>query len=360
MGQVREVDAIETAIIETEKEIAGAAWDIEDTEALDATGDRSLEDMGDGLEGQHEAEEESEQEVEETEGEDDPDAEGEIEEKPEGDATKKAGEDETEKQTQQREPQGEPQGRVPPARLREANERARKAEADRDAERAARAEEAKKFDALQAQVATLTQLLSTQRQAPPREEPKAEPKAVPDIFEDPKGFADHLSQSFQSQLAQRDARFEQMRVENSFALAHAIHKDGFAEAMEAVNKLNAQNPEDRAVVQRIYNSPNPGEALVGWHKRNKTLALVGDDPSAYAERIRTETREALIKDPEFRKQLLADLRQEAERGNGDGSARTTTRLPRNLHRAGSNAGADRLSHLETDDSDQAVADAAWR
>ena len=41
--------------------------------------------------------------------------------------------------------------------------------------------------------------------------------------------------------------------------------------------------------------------MVGWHKRNKTLAEVGDNPTEYRERIAKETREALIKDPEFRK-----------------------------------------------------------
>jgi hypothetical protein len=138
------------------------------------------------------------------------------------------------------------------------------------------------------------------------------------------------------------------------AIAHASHKDTFEKAFAAINKLNPQNPDDRVTVQRIYSSPNPGEALVSWHKRAQTLAEVGDDPAAYRERVAKETREALMKDPEFRKQLIADLRGEAANPGPDGSPRTTTRLPGSFNRApGSNLGTE-------DDSEQAVANAAWR
>src|ERR1700735_1511027 len=74
MGTIREVDAISDAIIATEREIAGNAWGLEDTDPADETGDRALESMGEGLEGQHELEEdddttlEGEESDEESEG----------------------------------------------------------------------------------------------------------------------------------------------------------------------------------------------------------------------------------------------------------------------------------------------------
>jgi hypothetical protein len=352
MGQIREVDAISDAIIETEKEIAGAAWDQEDTERDDSG--RSLEDMGDGLEGQHEADDE------ETEGED---ADGEAESEGEGE-----GEAETAEQIAAKAKPGEtekpperPEGRVPSGKLREANERARALEAERDALKA-QVDKSKgdtqlsdRLDQAMREIAAL----KTAPRPPAAEPPK--PEVIPDIFEDPKGFAEHLTKGFQTELSKRDAQLANQRVETSMAIAHAIHKDTFEKAFESINKLNVQNPDDRMAVQRIYNSPNPGEALVAWHKRNETLSLVGDDPAAYRERVAKETREDLMKDPEFRKQLIAELRGEAAKPGPDGNPRTITRLPKSLNgAAGSNLGADRGDPSQFDDSEQAVADAAWR
>ncbi len=354
MGQTREEDAISTAIIETEKEIAGFAWDIEETEALDASGDRSAESLGDGLEGQHEAEDDEETEVEETEESEETEAEGEADGTGKGEPKPEAEEE------PEQIPRDTPAGRVPSGKLREANERARQAEERARQIEAQRAEDARKLDALQTQIATLTQVVGQRAPTAPVVEPKVEPKAAPDIFENPTGFVDHLQQTFQSELAKRDQALQQIRVENSFAVAHAVHKDAFEEAMGAINKLNPENPDDRAIVQRIYASPNPGQAVVSWHKRNKTLQEVGDDPNAFKERIAKETRESLKNDPDFRKQLLAELRGEALNGGNDGQPRTTNRLPRSLARAGSNVGAARSDPRDSDDSDQAVADSAWR
>lgn len=361
MGQVREVDAISDAIIETEREIAGEAWGIEDTERADSTGNRALESMGDGLEGQHEAAEEDEDaegSEEETEGEEsDEEAEDGEDEEGEDAETEPAGEVKTGQQNREQ----EPAGRVPSGKLREEAEKRRLAETALEAERTARAEERKNFEALQTQVQTLTQLLSGQRQPPQpaKEEPKAEAE-IPDIFENPKGFVEHITSLVQQAVAPVRQDVRKTAVETSFALAHATHKDTFAKAFEAINGLNPQNPDDRVTVQRIYNSPNPGEELVKWHKRTTALARFGDDPDAAEARIREETRQSLLKDPEFRKALLADLKAEASTGE-NGAPRTTTRLPKSIARAGgSNIGVERMDHGAQDNSEQSVADAAWR
>lgn len=343
-------DPITAAMIETEKEIAGFAWDNEETEALDASGDRSLEDLGEGLEGQHE-QGEDDTETEQAEGEES-EAEGEAETVVETVVAAKPGETQPVR--------AEPEGRIPPGRLREANERARTAEAERDALKAdieRRAAESKaQLDLVMREIAALK--TAPREPAKAVEPPKAE--VIPDIFEDPKGFADHLQKGFQSELSRRDAQLANLRVENSMAIAHAFHKDTFDKAWIAVNELKKENPEHQAIVHRIYTSPNPGEALVSWHKRNQTLAEVGDDPAAYRERVAKETRESLLKDPEFRKQLLADMRGEANAGD-DGRPRTTTRLPKSLNGAqGSNVGTSRVDPDQHDGSPQAIADAAWR
>lgn len=365
MGQVREVDAISDAIMETEKEIAGDAWGNEETSALDDTGSRTLESMGDGLEGQHEHEDDDagseEQDGDESGGEEEAE-EGEDGEEGEGEAEAgETGKGKTEVEPKPGEQRREPEGRVPSGKLREEAEKRRLIEEELKTERAARAEERKSFEALQTQVQTLTQLISGQRQQPQaaKEEPPAKAE-VPDIFENPQGFVEHLLASVQQAVAPVRSDLRKTQVETSFAIAHATHKDTFDKAFQAINGLNPQNPDDRATVQRIYNSPNPGEELVKWHRRSTALARVGEDPDAYETRIREETRQALLKDPEFRKALIADMRGEAATGE-NGAPRTTTRLPKSLTRqGGSNLGADRGDHDRFDNSEQSVADAAWR
>jgi hypothetical protein len=355
---LREEDVIDAAIIATEKEIAGGAWDQDESDADASDGDRSLEEMGEGLEGQHEPEDEDESEDEESDGEEESEGEGEADEAAVAAAAAakpKEGEGEPPKPVTTE----QPQGRVPSGRLREANERLRAAEAERDAFKAAvereRAESKAQLDLVMREIAALK--TAPRADAKPPEPPK--PVVAPDIFENPTGFVDHITSQFQQQLAIRDKQIADQRLETSMAIAHTFHKDAFEKAWTAVNALSPQEPETRTIVERIKASPNPGEALMTWHKRNETLARVGSDPTAYEERIRTETREALMKDPEFRKQLIADLKGDAIRGD-NGLPRTTTRVPPSLHRAsGSNVGVDR-GVQQYDDSDQAVAEAAWR
>lgn len=352
---IREVDAISDAIIATEKEIAGEAWGNEDTDAADSTGDRSMEDIGDGLEGQHEAG--SDDDGEEADGEadgDDGEGEGEGEGETEAEAAAAAAAAAAQKPAAE-EP---PQGRVPAGKLREANEARRLAEAERDAVKGQLTTFSEKLEQAMRRIDDLSR---PPRAEPPKAAEPPAPKAAPDIFEDPKAFVDHLTGLIESKLSTTGQQIENNRVETSMAIAHAFHKDTFETAFAAINKLDPRNPDDRATVQRIYKSPNPGEALVSWHKRSQTLAEVGDDPTAYRERVAKETREALMKDPEFRKALVAEMRGEAAQPGPDGSPRSTTRLPGSLRRAaGSNLGAGKHDHREADDSEQAVADAAWR
>ena len=83
-------DVLTAAMIETEREIAVAeAWDKEAT-PLDNDGDHSMEDIGDGLEGQHEPDDDEPEEGDESEGEEGQEDEGEegeesVEAKKDGD-----------------------------------------------------------------------------------------------------------------------------------------------------------------------------------------------------------------------------------------------------------------------------------
>lgn len=354
---IREVDAISNAIIETEREIAGSAFDQEDTE-LDETGDRSQEEMGDGLEGQHEAE--GDEDVDGEEAGDEEESEAEVTAAAAAAVPGKDGKGEPLAAVRTE----EVQGRVPSGKLREANEALRTATAERDALKAQIEKAGGENRSLSDRLDLVMREIGDLKRAPRGDLKAPEPPKVetpPDIFEDPKGFAEYLQKGFQSELSKRDQQFAAQRLENSMALAHVVHKETFEKAWADLNQLNPSDPDARATVQRITASPNPGEALVNWHKRQTTLAEVGDDPAAYRARVAQETRDALMKDPEFKKQLIAELRGEAARAGPDGNPRTTTRLPNSLARAsGSNLGAERSNARGDDDSEQAIAESAWR
>ena len=320
-----EKDILATAMIETEKEIFGEGFDKEEM-TLDETGDTSLEAMGEGLEGQHEPEDEDDEETE-TEG--------------------------KEKLEAKEEPSRE--GRVPAGRLREQTEKVRAAEAERDALKAqleqARAESRKELDAINAK---FDGVLAAMRQQQPVQQtaPEAKAEEPPDLIEDPKGFTEYMQRGFQTELQRRDRAMEEMRVENSLQFAHSRYGEVFTNAMETVKNLDSQNPENLELRRKIYNSPNPGEALVQWHKRAEVLRQVGDDPVKFREQAAAQERERLMKDPEFRRQLLEEMRADAENGD-NGRARTAVNLPRSLSldSGGSSHLADRVS---MDDSDSAV------
>lgn len=349
--------ALEAAIIATDREIAAEAWGQEAAD-LEDSGDRSLEEMGEGLEGQHEDEEAEEGEAEGEESAEAEAAEGDQEVAEQ--TAKKPGEQEPSKPEPQAKPgETEPRrpGTVPPAVHRQVGERARAAETERDALKAQLETERNERNALNAKVDGI--LATLQRQQPvqqTQQPPKTE--IIPDLFEDPKGFVEYQNRTFQSELSRRDQALNDLRVENSMQIAHAIHKDGFTQAFAAIQKLNPQDPESQMTVRRIYGSPNPGEELVQWHRRNETLRRVGNDPAAYEERLIAEAREKLMKDPDFRAQLLEDLRAEAS-GADNGRPRTITRLPKSLNGvAGSSTVRD--SSVDLDGSEQAIADSAWR
>ena len=347
-----EIDEIGNAIDSTNKEIFGEAFEQEEL-TLDETGDRTVEQMGEGLEGQHEPDDDDEVEGEESEGGEESDGEEgegdgkEVKEPPADVAAKTAAEQ-------------EPQGRVPSGKLREANEARRAAEAERDALKA-QIEKTGDTKALSDRLELALRQIDELRRQPAQQQPRQEaPKveAPPDLFENPTGFVDHLQKGFQTELSKRDQQLSNMRLETSFAIAHAFHKDTFEKAFESINKLDPRNPDDRSTVQRIYSAPNPGEALVNWHRRSETLRVVGDDPTKFLESERARMREELLKDPEFRKQIIDAARGEASTAN-NGAPNTTTRLPRSLNQAEGGNRRPAVDPRQFDDSDTAVFSSAF-
>lgn len=337
---------------EKELDILGEAFGETESEVFDdALGDaeldpRALEEMEDLS---------IKPEAEEAEGEDD-EADPEPEAEPEGDEQKRddEGRSKAEERPQDRQqPQREGrEPRIPPARLREANEAKRTAEAERDAAKAQLGELSTKLDMALRQINDLGQRVA-QPQA--RQEP-AEPKAAPNLFEDPEGFVNHLQQGFKTELSQRDQALNELRLSQSLGLAHARHGADFVEADKAVAALAPQtNPDHAGVIRRIMGSRDPGEAMVQWFREQRTLREIGNDPAAYQKRIRDE----IANDPKFREELLASLREEARNAN-NGRGNTVTRMPRSLSSVPGGREAQQADPSLYDNSESAVMDFALK
>ena len=98
---------------------------------------------------------------------------------------------------------------------------------------------------------------------------QSQPQQRPDMFADPEAWEAHIASQMERKFTER------MLNANLHATAEK-HGKAFDEAYEAL--LNKGDP---VLVQRIIGSVDPGSEIMKWHKRETTLANVGDDPDAW-------------------------------------------------------------------------------
>jgi hypothetical protein len=245
---------VNRAVEDTEQEIFAEA--LGDDE-LDNDGDTSLEDMGEGLEGEDTGEEGEEG------------AEGQEE------TLEAEGEEGEEQGEQPEEPQRDQRGRfrepaVPSGRLREQTERALAAE-----------ERAIALERQNAEIMGRLSELSARVNAPPQQrQQQAEPPPKPDMFAEPERYEAWLmaeaERKAEAKLEQRFQSYEQrqqamsaQRVDQN--LAEAARGDRgfeFGPAYNALTALDPRDPRARATVASIYNAPDPGKALFDWWDQN--------------------------------------------------------------------------------------------
>lgn len=347
------------AIAATQTEIFDAAWDKEES-VLDESGDKSREEMGEGLEGEHEPEEEAELEAEGAEN----GAEGDGKAKPEGEQEParddkgkfaKDGKAEPEKVVEP-DPKTGKDHRVPVRELTSEREKRQAAEAETarlkselEANKKTSGDEVAKLNA------KLDGILAAQRQQPL---PKAEqPKKdePPDMFADPEGYRAWQQRQVAAAVGETRRELTERFIDSSFGLARDADEATFDKAYAALRTLDPRNPLDVATVRNITNAPNPGSALMKWHRQQEALREVGTDPGKYREKVAADTREALMKDPEFRKQVIAELKAEAE-GASDGRPRTITRLPKSLNGA---SGSGAAHDAPLDGSQGGIFESVW-
>lgn len=230
-------------------------------------------------------------------------------------APKEAAKDEALAPTEQ---QPEADGdRIPSWRLREVSE-ARRAEATR-------------AEAAERRAADLERQFNELRQRMPAPEaPK--PAEVPDPLMDPQGYQKHIEGSFEQRLVAQAREF-------SFQLAHQKHGTLFDEAFEAGKVAAAHG--DVQFLAAMNNSRQPGETLVSWHRQQKTMQQVGNDPNAWFEQ---QLEERIAKDQAFAGKVLKRIQTGvASPVNGSQSnARpaSVVQLPPSLSRTASAAASD--------------------
>jgi hypothetical protein len=255
---------INAAIAGTEDEIFR---DVMEGDPDDNDGDHDLEDMGEGLEGEHLEDEDAEEEAEEGDEDAEEDESGPSEEDGDEDEVQ-AGEQEQTRDERGRFERDEP--RIPPGRLRAEADRARQAE-QREQEWQRRHEVLEaRFNDMQARINT---------PPPQRADPQA-PPPKPDMFAEPEKYEqwvldradERAAQRMQAVFNQRDEAQRQQfndNVERSMAAAERGPRGfEFRAAYNALLQLNNTNPQDRSTVQSIVYSRDPAGALFEWWDAN--------------------------------------------------------------------------------------------
>lgn len=97
---------------------------------------------------------------------------------------------------------------------------------------------------------------------------------MPDVFENPEGFTGAVMQRIQ-------------RVEAN-AIAEISERMARSAAGDQTVDAALEAAQSAGVVDQFRGRKDPWGDLVKWHKGQRALAEIGDDPAAYAERVRAQ------------------------------------------------------------------------
>lgn len=363
-----ENDLLATAIANTETEIFSEAVGRELPDGMDGQVDRSVEEMGDGLEGQHEPQGDEDAETGENTGKDDKSDENrdpetgrfvKKDEKADGEGDK-VEDDKGELKDTPAEPENKSTHRVPVAELtrerKARQELERKLQETESARETERTQARSEFERLNARLDAILAGQGRTAPAQPQQTETPAPSETDLLFEDPAKFVDTVTQRIERQ-------FTQKFVSADLARTHEVEGDKFTKAYEALTALPKDDVQARATVQRIWASPTPGRDIIRWHEQQESERAIraAGGLDKMRENAAKEARDALAKDPEFRKQLLADMQAEA-RGQTGGTPRVVNRLPRSLNGAagGTAPVSPNAGRHSADNSDRGVFEDVFR
>ena len=170
---------------------------------------------------------------------------------------------------------------------------------------------------------------------------------LPDPVLDPAGYTRAVQEGLRAEFAQKQMSD---RLEMNLELTHAVHGETFEKAFEAVCAEGQRG--NNKLVRELVSQPNPGRAIIAWHRQQEVLRMVGGDPEAFTKKM----REDLLNDPKF----LAEANERARAmatgqvpaaQNGQQRPNTVVRLPPSLSRA---TGSDDVPLTATDGSESAL------
>lgn len=104
--------------------------------------------------------------------------------------------------------------------------------------------------------------------------------ALPDMYADPEAYQTALLQQVNSRISNTEA-------EISERFARSAHGDATIDAAFEAAKA-------KGVIDQFRGKRDPWGELAKWHKAESALAEIGDDPAAYAARIREKVTQEVM------------------------------------------------------------------
>lgn len=200
------------------------------------------------------------------------------------------------------------------------------------------------------------------QQGQPGQQPQPQQRDLAqELFENPEAVIGELRRGFATELAGVRLEFDLDRA----ASRHGV--DNFQPAFDAF-MAQVGNPEkpDPLTYQRIMSASSPGEEIVQWHREQSVMREVGNDPSAYRERMIADHMASLGLNPDgtpLQQQPQAPQQQQGHApapqppraDNGQFAPRHEVRLPTPTSRMRGSSGAGHGGG--EDGSDDAIFDA---
>ena len=344
-------DLLKEAIAGTEAEIFNEATGKDGPSTEGGPGDRSVEDMGTGHEGQLEADE---PDLLDTKAE----GEGAEGEGGEGD-TKAYADDQTrdpktglfvakpaETKTAAEAPT-DPKARVPLSDLITERKARQALQKQLDDERTSASSQ---FQQLNARI---DQLMAggPRQQAQPAVENAPE---KPDIFSDPDAFVANLTKGIEEGFTKKFVAADLQRTYDQ-------HGEEFNKAFTAITTAANTDPNVAAEIRRIYQSPMPGSGILKWAKDREAQQLVGSDPAAFIARVNAEAEAKLLENPAFLEKIAAKLGgtvAQAAPATPGATPRPVFRMPKSLNSAA--GGGANTPVPQSDGSERGVFEDAFK
>jgi hypothetical protein len=168
------------------------------------------------------------------------------------------------------------------------------------------------------QYAQMQAMLQQQQRQQPPQDPN-------ELFSQPQQY---LQQNVMQPLMQMLQRGRMEEREN-WSRAQATQQFGKKMVDDALAKMAEvrMTPEGDWAYQQIMASPHPYEALVSWHRRDRALSAIGNDPDAW---LRNQ-QQAWVRDPNAQRAVFEHVRQlQAQQRQGGQAPPAPVNLPPSL------------------------------